>query len=257
MNIHARASAPAAPPTRGVLGVDVVDLTRDEALAWLLDALEKGRYQPVGWLNDHIANIASEDPRLAAALKRMTILPDGAGVDIAARLFHGAAFKANLNGTDFAPALLKAAARPLTVGLLGARRPVVEAAAAAFKRIAPQHDYVVIHDGFFGPAEEPAILERLAARRPDILLVAMGVPRQEFFIVDRLTPRHCGMPMAVGALFDFMAGAVPRAPDWMRALRLEWLFRLIIEPKRLWRRYVLGNPLFLGRVLRARFGGQG
>ena len=78
----------------------------------------------------------------------------------------------------------------------------------------------------------------------------MGVPRQEFWIAKNITPRHCTMPIAVGALLDFLSGAVPRAPAWMRRLRLEWVFRLIIEPGRLWRRYILGNPVFLARVVR-------
>ena len=76
-------------------------------------------------------------------------------------------------------------------------------------------------------SEEPAILERIEALRPDILLVAMGVPRQEFWIASNITPRHCTLPIAVGALLDFLSGAVPRAPLWMRRLRLEWLFRLV------------------------------
>ena len=114
----------------------------------------------------------------------------------------------------------------------------------------PHHRFVVIHDGYFTAAEEPFILERIEALRPDILLVAMGVPRQEFWIAKNITPRHCTLPMAVGALLDFLSGTVPRAPAWMRRLRLEWVFRLIIEPGRLWRRYILGNPVFLARVMR-------
>ena len=92
-----------------------------------------------------------------------------------------------------------------------------------------------------------------ATLRPEILLVAMGVPRQELWIERHITAEHCTLPIAVGALFDFMSGAVPRAPSLMRQLRMEWVFRLMIEPMRLWRRYVLGNPIFLVRVLREKF----
>jgi exopolysaccharide biosynthesis WecB/TagA/CpsF family protein len=81
----------------------------------------------------------------------------------------------------------------------------------------------------------------------------MGVPRQELWIARNITPDHCTMPMAVGALLDFVSGAVPRAPKWMRQLRLEWVFRLIVEPSRLWQRYILGNPVFLARVIRQKF----
>ena len=112
----------------------------------------------------------------------------------------------------------------------------------------------MIHDGYFKPSEEPAILERIRGLKPDILLVAMGVPRQELWIARHITAEHCTMPIAVGALLDFMSGAVPRAPKLLRQLRLEWVFRLMVEPSRMWRRYVLGNPLFLARVLRQKLG---
>ena len=85
----------------------------------------------------------------------------------------------------------------------------------------------------------------------------MGVPRQEQWIAQNLTPDHCIVAMGVGALFDFLSGAVPRAPHWMRRLRLEWIFRLSLEPARMWRRYVVGNPLFLARVVIGKLSGQG
>ena len=132
--------------------------------------------------------------------------------------------------------------------MLGTKRANADAAAAKFSELAPHHRFVVIHDGYFNAAEEPLILERIEALRPDILLVAMGVPRQEFWIAKNITPRHCTLPMAVGALLDFLSGTVPRAPPGCAGLRLEWVFRLVIEPGRLWRRYILGNPVFLARV---------
>jgi UDP-N-acetyl-D-mannosaminuronic acid transferase (WecB/TagA/CpsF family) len=84
----------------------------------------------------------------------------------------------------------------------------------------------------------------------------MGVPRQEFFVTRVLGPGTCTMPIAVGALFDLYTGTIPRAPQWMRATRSEWVFRLWKEPKRLWRRYMMGNPLFLARVVKCRLSGQ-
>ena len=161
------------------------------------------------------------------------MLSDGVGVDIAAKLLYGEPFPANLNGTDFIPALLAAEPRPLTIALLGTTRANADAAAAKFSEIAPHHRFIVVHDGYFNAGEEPRILERIEALRPDILLVAMGVPRQEFWIAKNITSRHCTLPIAVGALLDFLSGTVPRAPAWMRSLRLEWVFRLIIEPGRL------------------------
>ena len=94
------------------------------------------------------------------------------------------------------------------------------------------------------------LLGKLKVERPDLLLVAMGNPLQERFIADKLGPQHGSVAAAVGALFDFFADEVPRAPELVRQIRLEWLYRLWLEPRRLWRRYVLGNPAFLLRMAR-------
>jgi exopolysaccharide biosynthesis WecB/TagA/CpsF family protein len=244
-------------PQHIILGVPVVALPWDEAIAHLHGLIDKRRFTLVTWLNAHNSNMAQENAGFRQALDQFLVLPDGIGVDIAARLLHGEPFPDNLNGTDFTPALLRAQARPLRIGLLGARSGVVEKAADSLRQNAPQHEYRVISDGFFNASDEPRILQSLAEYHPDILLVAMGVPRQELFMREKLTAQHCVLAFGVGALFDFRAGAVLRAPVWMQKSRLEWLYRFSQEPTRLWRRYILGNPLFLFRVLSAlRTGGK-
>lgn len=235
---------------RRILGIQVASMKRDEAIALIEHLLANQLFTKVSFLNAHNANIACSDEVFAEALNDFLVLPDGIGVDLAARILYGAPFPDNLNGTDFVPALLRASKRPLTVGLLGATRENADLAAEKLGALVPQHRFVVIHDGFFSAYEEPRIVADIAELRPDILLVAMGVPRQELWIARNIGPQHCTMPIAVGALLDFLSGVVPRAPLWMRRLRLEWLFRLAVEPSRLWRRYVLGNPLFLARVMR-------
>ena len=235
--------------TRDILGTGVANMTRNEALRMLSGFVERREFTKVGFLNAHNANVAKTDPEFAAALEHFLILPDGIGVDIASRMLYGEFFPANLNGTDFIPAFLAAVDKPMTVGLLGAKRENADRAAQRLGALAPQHRFVVVHDGFFGPEDEPVILARIGELRPDVLLVAMGVPRQELWIDRHIDAGHCTLPIAVGALLDFLSGAVPRAPLWMRRLRVEWLFRLFLEPKRLWRRYVVGNPIFLVRVL--------
>ncbi|WP_173934880.1 WecB/TagA/CpsF family glycosyltransferase [Chelativorans sp. Marseille-P2723] len=236
-------------PRREILGSCVIALEWDEGLRLLQRHIAEKRFTRVTFLNANNANIAAREPEFARALEDFLVLPDGIGVDIAARILYGSPFPANLNGTDFIPALLAEEKRPLKVALVGTRRANAEAAALRLSEIAPHHSFVFINDGFFTPEEEPAILSELERLHPDILLVAMGVPRQELWIARSITEKHCTMPIAVGALLDFLSGAVPRAPRWMRRMRIEWVFRLALEPKRLWRRYVLGNPIFLARVL--------
>ena len=97
------------------------------------------------------------------------------------------------------------------------------------------------------------MLDRLAALDPDITLVAMGTPQQEIWIDSNIRQGHGRMVFGVGALFDFISGAVPRAPMAVRKMRLEWVWRLIQEPSRLWYRYIVGNPVFLYHVFRYKF----
>ena len=118
-----------------------------------------------------------------------------------------------------------------------------------FRRHTPWHEFIEISDGYFDRADPALILKRIEAARIDLLLVAMGTPLQEKWVDRHLTADHARVVISVGALLDFVSGRVTRAPRWVRHLRLEWLFRLWLEPNRLWRRYVLGIPVFLGHVL--------
>lgn len=239
----------AIAPVYEVLGIPVAALGWDEALDLIALHIERGEFLRVAWLNAHCANIACKEPRYRAALDHFLVLADGLGVDLAARLSYGKKFPANLNGTDFTPALIRHIKKPLRIGLLGARSEVTEKAVAYFADLAPQHEVRMISDGYFSAQEEGDVLKRLADFHPDILLVAMGVPRQELFILDKLMENHCTAAFAVGALFDFQTGTVRRAPPWVRRSRVEWLYRLWQEPGRLWRRYIIGNAVFMARVL--------
>lgn len=255
----APSAAPAAagePPRRDIAGVAVAALTQDEALALLGRAFDERRHLHLAFCNAHLVNLAVNDPALRAALAGFLILPDGIGVDLASSLLHGASFPANLNGTDFTPTLLAARRQPLRVMLLGGRPGVAARAAIRLQAEHSRHAFEVLGHGYFSAAEEPALLARLQQARPDLLLVAFGNPRQEQWIARKIGPQHCTLAAGVGALFDFLAGEVPRAPESLRRLRLEWLYRLWLEPGRLWRRYVVGNPAFLLRVLRLRIFGR-
>ncbi|WP_187972439.1 WecB/TagA/CpsF family glycosyltransferase [Aquibium microcysteis] len=245
------------PAERSILGVDVMPMTQEQAVAFLGQRIRAGRFTKIAFLNAHVANLATADPSFRQTLSDFVVFPDGIGVDIASSVLHGRPFPANLNGTDFVPAFMAAQTAPLRIGLIGTSRTNVELAASHLRAFAPQHEIVMVQDGFFGDAEVAGILARLEAVRPDVLLVAMGVPRQERWIADHLSERHCTLALGVGALLDFMSGTIPRAPLRLRRLGLEWLFRLLVEPARLWRRYIVGNPLFLLRVLRRKLSGGG
>lgn len=248
----------AAAPTqigfdvRDVGGIGIAVLTQAAALAELSDAMATGRHVKLAFCNANLVNVAADDPALLRQLSGFLVLADGIGVDIGSWLLHGAPFPANLNGTDFIPTLFATEARSLRVGLIGGRPGVADRAAERLTRQFPRHTFNVVSHGYFGPSEEAEILAGLKAAPPDLLLVAFGNPVQESWIADKLGPQHCAVAAGVGALFDFFAGEVPRAPEAIRRTRLEWVYRLWREPRRLWRRYILGNPAFLLRLLRQR-----
>jgi N-acetylglucosaminyldiphosphoundecaprenol N-acetyl-beta-D-mannosaminyltransferase len=106
--------------------------------------------------------------------------------------------------------------------------------------------------GYFAAEELPDVLAKINASGAKILLVALGVPKQERWISDHLQQTGAAVSMGVGGLFDFYSGRIPRAPAWVREIGMEWCFRFWQEPRRMWRRYFVGNFVFLTRVVRER-----
>jgi exopolysaccharide biosynthesis WecB/TagA/CpsF family protein len=239
-----------APGTRDVMGVAVLVATTDEAIAHLEAEHAAGRRRSVAFLNAHTSNLAAADETFTRALADFTVLNDGVGVDVASRWLHGEAFPENLNGTDFLPAYLRAIRDPLRIYLLGGRPGVAAAAGEKLLALAPHHEVVGARHGYYDPADVEAVIADIVEVRPDILLVAFGNPQQEQFLAQYAEALDVPLAFGVGALLDFLAGRVERAPVWVRRLRAEWVWRLLVEPRRMWRRYLVGNVTFLLRALR-------
>lgn len=244
----AAAGAPASIAFSSIrlFGLDIVDASAGTVIDRLL---MPGRRTRVAFLNAHCGNVAARDATYRDALVTAgMILPDGIGVEMAARM-AGHSFTENLNGTDFTPALLqRAARRGLSVFLLGGRPGVAEDAAARLARDIPGLRIAGTRDGYDGMRDEAAALAQVNASGADILLVALGVPFQDTWLARneaRLAPR---LSLGVGALFDFLAGRVRRAPAMVRRAKAEWAWRLAMEPRRMARRYLVGNIAFLARA---------
>lgn len=235
--------------TRSILDIPVRPAAFPEAMRLLDECFDHGTARAVAFANAHALNVASTDADFAAALRQAIVFNDGIGTDIASRLLFGAKFPDNLNGTDFVPRYLAESRHAFRIFLLGGRPGVAERAGRALLQRAPRHAVVGTRDGYFPPADTPKVIDDIRRSGADVLLVAMGNPQQELWLHAHLPSTGAVLGFGVGALFDFLAGEVPRAPTWVRAARIEWLYRLAQEPRRLWTRYVLGNPAFLLRLL--------
>ncbi len=236
---------------RDIFGVQVCDLGWTEIFGFVAELSRMPVGQTViSFMNANNANLMLEDPHYREVVSRHLVLPDGYGVDLASMVFHGRRFPANLNGTDFVPALMTYMSSPMRIGLIGARPDVLEKAVLHLKAHAPWHDFIAVSDGYIEPDRVDEVMANAESHKLDIMLVAMGTPRQEKWIDEHVRPEHARLVVGVGALFDFLAGEFPRAPLWMRRSRLEWLYRMAQEPKRLWHRYVIGIPLFFSHLLR-------
>ena len=242
--------------TRTILGVAISVGTAAETVRLLDARLEHNSSTIVAFANSHLLNVASKDEDFRAILSNSIVLNDGVGTDIASRILFGSAFPENLNGTDFIPHYLQNTRHRYRVFLLGSRPGVAERAKRHFAGRHPQHRIVGCYHGYFGNEEAAEVAAMIRASHADVVLVAMGNPRQERWLAENLGSTGARLGFAVGALFDFASGNAHRAPAWMRSARLEWLYRLILEPRRLCGRYLVGNPAFVLRVLSQRISGE-
>jgi alpha-1,3-mannosyltransferase len=238
--------------TRVFLGVRVAVSDRRHAVGLLDQAVAESRPLKIAFANANSLTVAARSSQLRAALQDFCVLNDGIGLDIASRFKFGVPFPENLNGTDFLPFYLANSSHGLRLYLLGATPDVAETAAEVFRRDYPRHTVVGFHHGYLRAGDDGAICADIAAAKADVVLVSMGNPLQELWIAKNAAATGAKLLFGVGALFDFVSGRVPRAPQWLRSLRCEWIYRLGREPRRLWRRYLIGNAVFLKSVLRER-----
>ncbi len=239
-------------PALPIFGIPVSRLTGDQVLELISEWAAGGKCQMLAYVNAHTLNLAVQVAPLRRSLTRSRlVLNDGVGLDLAARM-RGEFFPENLNGSDFTLRLLEfAAALDWGVYLLGAEPGVAE---IATERLVARIDglrVVGITHGFTGESDE-LLTQRVRATNASLLVVALGTPLQEVWLDRNLEATGALVGIGVGAFLDFAAGRVRRAPGWMNRMGLEWCYRLFQEPKRLWRRYILGNPLFLLRAWRDR-----
>jgi N-acetylglucosaminyldiphosphoundecaprenol N-acetyl-beta-D-mannosaminyltransferase len=242
-----------APDELTMLGITIDNVTMADAVDTILEWVQEPQSRQVCFVNADCANIAYRDSEYLKVLQTADFcLADGIGLKLGGKVL-GRAIKQNVNGTDLFPKVCeRLSGTESGIFLLGARPEVVEGVANWIGEHFPLVSVCGRHHGYFQPDQEEAVIEMIKNSGAHILLVAFGAPRQDQWIHEHLDDTGVRVAMGVGGLFDFYSGRMPRAPQWVREIGMEWLFRLVQEPGRLWKRYIIGNGLFLFRVFRER-----
>lgn len=244
-------AAAGARPRASLFGCELDRLDMEQAVARCLEAVAEGRYLQHIAIN--VAKIVSlqDDPQMRAMVKECGLITaDGQGVVWATRIL-GDPVPGRVAGIDLMDRLLEEAARRgLKVFILGARQEVLS---KAVTRLRDRHPGLIVaghRNGYFSDREVPEVCEEIRRSRADLLFVAISSPRKELFLGEHGPSLGTPFVMGVGGAIDVVAGVALRAPATLQWMGLEWLFRLVQEPRRLWRRYLFTNLRFSALVAR-------
>jgi N-acetylglucosaminyldiphosphoundecaprenol N-acetyl-beta-D-mannosaminyltransferase len=235
-----------------ILGTKYDDLTISLAIQNAISLLKSNKKSTILFLNADCLYKSQKDEEYRNILNSTElVLPDGIGLKIATRIF-GKKMMENCNGTDFSPLLMeKLAEEGYKMYFLGSRKGVAEKAAEKVSKQIPRIQIVGTNSGYFNDDKE--VIKKINDSGADILFVAMGVPFQEKWLArnrEKLNPRLC---LGVGALFDYLSGRIPRAPLFMRKMHLEWLWRIFIDPRRMFKRYIIDGAKLFWKVFKYKF----
>lgn len=239
-----------------VLGVRIDPVTWDELREIVIARIAARQRTTVMYANVHVLNTAQATPALVSALNRADIVYcDGEGVRVAARL-TGQRLPDRMTGADFIWDLARRLAETATpVYWVGASPGIAESAMQRLAEQTPGFTIAGAQHGFFAKegTESDRVIAAINAAKPGVVFVGMGTPVQELWVARNRARIDCPVVWCIGATADFVAGVQRRGPAVLTQHGFEWLARLVSDPRRLFGRYVVGNPLFLARVLRSQF----
>jgi N-acetylglucosaminyldiphosphoundecaprenol N-acetyl-beta-D-mannosaminyltransferase len=234
-----------------MMGCQVDNLSMEETLAKVEEFIRSGQPHQHVVINVDKLVKASRDPALRRIINDCALINvDGMPVVWASRLL-GKPLKERVAGVDLFEALMRRAGeKGWRVFLLGARDEVVQAVRAAYQRKYPQLVIAGCRDGYWSEAEEAAVAEQVRASRADLLFVAISSPKKEQFLGRWQGAMRVPFAMGVGGTFDVAIGRIRRAPLWMQKAGLEWFFRFLQEPKRMFRRYFIDDMAFIWLLIK-------
>ena len=232
-----------------ILGCPIDRLGMTDTLARIEQAIADGQYTQHMAINAAKLVAMHDDPKLFEIIDNCGLVnADGQSVVWASRLV-GDPLPERVAGIDLMTALVELAQRRgYRVYILGARAEVLEQAVEQLRERFPRLQIAGARDGYFGDHEAPQVCDEIRTSRAEILFVAMGSPRKEYFLGEYGPQLGVPFVMGVGGSIDVIAGVTRRAPAVWQRLGCEWLFRLLQEPKRMFRRYAVTNARFVGLV---------
>ncbi|MGL4513239.1 MAG: WecB/TagA/CpsF family glycosyltransferase [Lacipirellulaceae bacterium] len=247
-------SLPSLPTRIHVTGLAVDPIDLAQLFDWVVAAAKEGRVsgarRTVGYLNVHVANTAAGDERVRRYVNECCDLVycDGKGIGWGARL-QGLAEPPRMTAADwFAELFVRLRDKGLSALVVAGKPGVAKRAVAAIAEQVGSLGDVTTHHGYLEGGVPESLTELIAERRPEVVLVGMGTPTQERWVLEHRAAIDAPLVWALGATCDYYAGEQARGPEWLRRVGHEWAARLLADPTRLWKRYVLGNPRFLLRA---------
>ncbi|MBC1230334.1 WecB/TagA/CpsF family glycosyltransferase [Listeria booriae] len=204
-------------------------------------------------INADKINLMKKNPRFKKIINDAALInPDGMSVVLAAKLCKQPQLE-RVAGIDIMIRMLEiAATKGYRVYFLGTSQPILEKLIHRVNQDYPTLTIAGYHHGFFQPEEEARVVTDVRNSQADLLFIALPSPQKEFFVDTHMNDMNVPVSIGVGGSFDVIAGEIKRAPRWMQKCSLEWFYRMIQEPKRLGKRYLIGNTVFLGHVLQAK-----
>jgi N-acetylglucosaminyldiphosphoundecaprenol N-acetyl-beta-D-mannosaminyltransferase len=233
-----------------LLGVRIDKVTTDDVLTKVEEFVAERGKRTIMYANVHVVNEASKDKELMEVLNQADVVyPDGHGVVLGARML-GDELPPRMTGADWIYDLCALAERKdYSLYIIAGEPGTLEQAGKELGKRFPRLRILGISDGFFHTrGEAPKVISDVNAKKPHIVFIGMGTPIQEKFTSAYRQEMEAPVCWVVGALFDYVAGRMRRGPRWMLDHGMEWLCRLVFEPRRLWRRYLIGNSVFLLRI---------
>lgn len=245
----------AALPEISILGIKVNPITEDELNREIARIIKAGQKELVLNVNVNAINQALKHSFMKELLNRAKVVfCDGYGVILGARIL-GAVIPNRITYADWIWTLSALCEREgFSYYFLGAREGIATEAARRLREKYPSLMVAGVQSGYFAKTgqENEAVINRINQSHPDILILGFGMPMQERWLADNWEKVDARIALTGGACFDFISGTVKRAPRWMADNGLEWLFRYLLEPRRMFVRYIIGNPLFIARVIKER-----